>query len=65
MAAAATRDDRAAAIIAVGAVVSENLDVTAALLRSFLEEGLDRNGALFQVGKLPRAAIREPERSPG
>ena len=65
MAATATGDDRAAAIIAVGAVVSENLDETATLLRSFLEEGLDRNGALFQVDNLPRAVIGEPERSPG
>jgi hypothetical protein len=45
----ATGGERAAAIVAVIAELSENADETTALLHSFLEQSLDGSGALFQV----------------
>jgi exosortase A len=49
MKALATGSERAAAIIAVTAEVSDNIDGTVELIKSFLQEGFDDGGALFQV----------------
>ncbi|HTO60354.1 MAG TPA: EpsI family protein, partial [Bradyrhizobium sp.] len=54
--AVATGSERAAAVIAVSAELSENAEETAALLRSFLQHGFDGSGALFQVEPSSAAA---------
>jgi EpsI family protein len=54
--AVAMGSERAAAVIAVSAELSENAEETVALLRSFLQQGFDDSGALFQVEPSSAAA---------
>lgn len=49
MKALASGTDRSAAIVAISAEVSDNLEATAALLASFLQEALGNNGTLFKA----------------
>ena len=49
MKAVAFGTDRSAAIVAISAEVSDNLEETAALLASFLQQALGNNGTLFKA----------------
>ena len=41
--------ERAAAIVAVGAEVADNVEETATLLNAFLQDSLAENGSLYRV----------------
>jgi exosortase A len=65
MRALVTGGDRAAAIIVVSAELSKDEREAAVLLKSFLQQGLDGDGALFQVEPLSTpAAMAEPQFPP-
>lgn len=65
MKAIATGGERAAAIVAVSAEVLENVDDTAALLHSFLQESLGKYGALYQIALPPISATTATPDSSG
>jgi EpsI family protein len=52
--------ERAAAIVAVSAEVSENVEGTAILLNAFLQENLGKDGSLYRVEPSPDAAPKPP-----
>ena len=58
----ATGGQRAAAIVAVSAEVSENVQETAVLLEAFLQESLAEYGSLFRVDS---TSIAAPDPTPG
>jgi exosortase A len=65
MRALATGGDRAGAVIAVSAELSKDVKETAALLKSFLQQGLEGDGALFQVEpSSTSSAMAEPQVPP-
>jgi EpsI family protein len=65
MKALATGGERAAAIVAVSAEVSENVEGAGNLINSFLQESLGSNGAPFELEtSSPRAVVGEPQSPP-